>query len=92
MTRPDADHADDPAADQASKLAATATREFEELKGSLERALGEAGVDTEELAAAAREKLTTVERLLKEELEHRPLRTLAVAVAIGALFGAILAR
>ena len=106
MTKPNADHTDDPvdtlgdkaraaagqAADQAAALAATATKEFDALKQSLERALDDAGVDTDALAQAAREKATTIERLLKEELERRPLRTLAVAVAIGALFGAIIAR
>ena len=75
-------------AGKAAALAEAAAKEM----AAAERALADAGVDTAALSRSVRENATTAERLLKEELERRPLRTLAIAVAIGALFGAIIAR
>lgn len=86
------DHESATSADRAAHIVAAATREASELRQTLDRALQDAGVDTEALAADAREKLTAFEKLAAEELARRPLRTLAIAAGIGAIVGALIAR
>ena len=80
------------AAGQATATAAAAVKEIADLKAALETTLNEAGVDTGALAESARAHLTALERLAAEELARRPLRTLAIAAALGALFGAVVLR
>ncbi len=79
-------------ADRAAAIVAAATREAAELRKTIDNALQDAGVDTDALAAEAREKLTGLEKLAAEELARRPLRTLAIAAGIGAIVGALIAR
>lgn len=80
------------AADRAAAVVEAATREANELRQTVEKKLREAGVDTDALALEAREKLTAFEKLAADEMARRPLRTLAIAVGVGALIGAIIAR
>jgi ElaB/YqjD/DUF883 family membrane-anchored ribosome-binding protein len=87
-----ADHESATAADRAAHIVAAATREAAELRQTLDKALQDAGVDADALAADAREKLTAFEKLAAEELARRPLRTLAIAAGIGAIVGALIAR
>ena len=80
------------AAERAAAVIEAATREANELRQTVEQKLRDAGVDTDALAAEARDRLTSLERLAADEMARRPLRTLAIAAGIGALIGAIIAR
>ena len=80
------------AAERAAAIIAAAARETETLRRTVEAALKEAGVDTDALSDNARERLTAFEQMASEELARRPLRTLAIAAAIGAVLGALIAR
>ena len=80
------------APDRAAAILAAAMHETAALRRTVEAALNDAGVDTNALAEEAREKLTAFERMALDELARRPLRTLAIAAAIGVAFGALIAR
>ena len=80
------------ASDRAAAILAAAAHETDSLRRAVGAALNEAGVDADALAENARERLTAFEQMASEELARRPLRTLAIAAAIGAVLGALIAR
>ncbi len=50
------------------------------------------GVDTDQMAAAARGQASELQRMLANEVQANPLRTLGIAAAVGVFVGLLTAR
>ncbi len=77
---------------EASNLQDSVTKGATELAQNVSDRLKSVGVDTDVIKSAAKDRASELQKLIAEELNARPLRSLGIAAAIGVLFGMITAR
>lgn len=56
------------------------------------RKLKSVGVDTDQMASAAKDQASELQRMLTAEIQAHPMRTLGIAAAIGVFVGLLTAR
>jgi ElaB/YqjD/DUF883 family membrane-anchored ribosome-binding protein len=78
--------------DEADEIEASLTRGAEDLAATVSEKLRSVGVDTDRMAAVAREQAGDLEELIIREIRERPLRALGLAAAVGLFVGFLSAR
>jgi ElaB/YqjD/DUF883 family membrane-anchored ribosome-binding protein len=78
--------------DEADEIEASLTRGAEDLAATVSDKLRSVGVDTDRMAAVAREQAGDLEELIIREIRERPLRALGLAAAVGLFVGFLSAR
>ncbi|PZR89952.1 MAG: hypothetical protein DI537_19805 [Stutzerimonas stutzeri] len=78
--------------DEADEIEASLTRGAEDLAATVSEKLRSVGVDTDRMAAVAREQASDLEELIIREIRERPLRALGLAAAVGLFVGFLSAR
>lgn len=73
--------------DNASDLKDEAVRTAGQMADTVSSRLKSAGVDTDAMVSAAKDKTTELQRIIADELQARPMRALGIAAAIGLVFG-----
>lgn len=78
--------------DEADEVEASLARGAEDLAATVSEKLKSVGVDTDRMAAIAREQAGDLEELIIREIRERPLRALGLAAAVGLFVGFLSAR
>jgi ElaB/YqjD/DUF883 family membrane-anchored ribosome-binding protein len=78
--------------DEADEIEASLARGAEDLAATVSEKLKSVGVDTDRMAAVAREQASDLEELIIREIRERPLRALGLAAAVGLFVGFLSAR
>jgi ElaB/YqjD/DUF883 family membrane-anchored ribosome-binding protein len=73
--------------DDMSDMADSAKRQAGEVADTVSTKLKSAGIDTEVMVDAAKDRAAEWQRLLSEELQARPMRALGIAAAVGVFVG-----
>jgi ElaB/YqjD/DUF883 family membrane-anchored ribosome-binding protein len=71
----------------ASDMADNAKRNAGEFADSVSSKLKTVGVDTDVMVSAAKDQVTGFQRMVEEELQTHPMRSLGIAAAVGLFFG-----
>lgn len=94
-TKPISDRLDDIGATvhrDAEAFRASVVRSASDLLDSVNSRLRAAGVNPDALGDAARGQANEMQRYLEREIRHRPMRSVGMALALGALVGFLTAR
>lgn len=67
-------------------------RSASEMAQNVSQKLKSVGVDTDVMVGAAKEHVSDLQRLIGQELQHRPYRALGIAAAFGAFVGLMMSR
>jgi ElaB/YqjD/DUF883 family membrane-anchored ribosome-binding protein len=71
----------------ASQTADNVARSASDMADNVSTKLKSVGVDTDVMANAAKNQATELQRLIGDELQARPMRSLAIAAAFGVIVG-----
>jgi ElaB/YqjD/DUF883 family membrane-anchored ribosome-binding protein len=75
-----------------SQVGASVTRSAQDAIGSVSKRMKDAGVDPDVMADAAKQKVSKLQEAIEDELRERPVRTLAIAAAVGLVVGLLTTR
>ncbi len=78
--------------DNIADVGASVTRTAQDAIGSVSRRMKDAGVDPDVMADAAKKQASKLQQAVEEELRERPVRTLAIAAAVGLFVGLMTTR
>jgi ElaB/YqjD/DUF883 family membrane-anchored ribosome-binding protein len=76
----------------AENMANNAARTMSDAADTVSTKLKNVGVDTEVMANVVKEHTSDLQNMITNELQARPMRSLAIAAAIGAVIGMMTAR
>ena len=68
------------------------SRSASDMAQNVSQKLKSVGVDTDVMVGAAKEHVSDLQRLIGQELQHRPYRALGIAAAVGAFVGLMMSR
>ncbi len=68
------------------------SRSASEMAQNVSQKLKSVGVDTDVMVGAAKDQVSELQRLIGQELQHRPYRALGIAAAVGAFVGLLMSR
>lgn len=77
---------------EASNLQDSITKGATDIAQNVSERLKSVGVDTDVITSAAKDKASDLQKMLMDELQSRPMRSLGIAAAIGVLVGIMTAR
>jgi ElaB/YqjD/DUF883 family membrane-anchored ribosome-binding protein len=68
------------------------SRSATDMAQNVSQKLKSVGVDTDVMVGAAKDHVSELQRLVGQELQHRPYRALGIAAAVGAVVGIMMSR
>jgi ElaB/YqjD/DUF883 family membrane-anchored ribosome-binding protein len=68
------------------------SRDASDMAQNVSQKLKSVGVDTDVMVGAAKDHVSELQRMIGQELQHRPYRALGIAAAVGAFVGLMMSR
>jgi ElaB/YqjD/DUF883 family membrane-anchored ribosome-binding protein len=78
--------------DNIAEAGEAVTRTAQDAVGSVSQRMRDVGVDPDRLADTAKAQMSKLQEAVEDELRERPLRTLAIAAAVGLVAGLMTTR